>query len=65
VRDALAQVQRPGEMDVVGISPDPPNGAERRGFSDKLALTFPLLLPIGDHVVATDYGVWGEKSMYG
>ena len=61
MRDALAKFNDLG-MDAVGISPDSPTAQKR--FSDKLALNFPLLSD-GDHAVATDYGVWGEKSMYG
>lgn len=61
VRDARAQLAALG-VDVVGISPDA--GATQKKFDDKHGLGFPLLAD-ADHAVATAYGVWGEKSMYG
>ena len=61
MRDALAQLNALG-ADAVGISPDAV--AVQRKFSEKLALTFPLLSD-ADHVVAEAYGAWGEKSLYG
>ena len=61
MRDALAQLNALG-TDAVGISPDPV--AVQKRFSEKLALTFPLLSDT-DHTVAEAYGVWGEKSLYG
>jgi peroxiredoxin Q/BCP len=47
---------------VVGISPD--NTASHQKFSAKFTLPFPLLSDEGAKV-ATAYGVWKEKSMYG
>lgn len=47
---------------VLGISPDAP--AIQKKFADKYKLTFPLLAD-EEHTVANNYGVWGEKSMYG
>ena len=47
---------------VVGISPDPPD--RQASFDEKHQLGFPLLSDPG-HVVADQYGTWGEKSMYG
>lgn len=49
-------------MDVLGISPDSPAALKR--FDEKYSLGF-LLLSDPDHTVATAYGVWGKKSMYG
>jgi peroxiredoxin Q/BCP len=47
---------------VVGISPD--SAASHQKFSAKFSLPFPLLSDEGAKV-ATAYGVWKEKSMYG
>ena len=49
-------------VDVVGISPDPPEKLKK--FDDKYGLSFPLLSD-PDAEVAKAYGAWGEKSMYG
>ena len=47
---------------VVGVSPDALK--KLRGFREKNALPF-VLLSDTEHVVAEQYGVWGEKKMYG
>jgi peroxiredoxin Q/BCP len=47
---------------VLGISPD--TVAKVKKFHDKQALNFSLLADEG-HLVADEYGVWAEKSMYG
>jgi peroxiredoxin Q/BCP len=47
---------------VVGVSPDPLKRHAK--FVGKYGLTFPLLADEGARV-ATQYGVWKEKSMYG
>ena len=60
-RDALADFDQ-ANIAVLGISPDGENDVTK--FSDKFHLNFPLLAD-GDHAVAEQYGVWGEKSMYG
>jgi peroxiredoxin Q/BCP len=36
----------------------------KKKFADKFSLNYPLLAD-EDHAVATAYGVWVEKSMYG
>ncbi len=59
LRDVAADV---GDMAIVGISPDPPRAQAR--FDAKYGLGFPLLSD-PDHAVASAYGAWGEKSMYG
>jgi thioredoxin-dependent peroxiredoxin len=46
----------------VGISPDSPEKQEK--FDRKYTLGFPLLSD-PDHTTAKEYGVWGEKSLYG
>jgi peroxiredoxin Q/BCP len=47
---------------VVGISPDAP--AKQKKFDDKHDLGFPLLADEG-HKVASAWGAWGDKTMYG
>lgn len=49
-------------IDVVGISPDPPEKNKR--FDEKYGLSFPLLSD-PDHAVTQAYGCWGEKSSFG
>ncbi len=61
VRDARAHLASLG-VKVLGVSPDP--AAAQKRFSESHRLDFPLLSD-PDHAVATAYGVWGEKSMYG
>jgi peroxiredoxin Q/BCP len=47
---------------VLGVSPD--NEKSHKKFVEKFELPFPLLADVG-HIVADEYGVWAEKSMYG
>ncbi|MFC1512187.1 thioredoxin-dependent thiol peroxidase [Candidatus Latescibacterota bacterium] len=61
VRDARPDLTRLG-IAALGISPDPP--ARQKRFDDKHGLSFPLLSD-PDHTVATAYGVWDKKSLYG
>jgi peroxiredoxin Q/BCP len=61
VRDARKDLGKQG-VDVLGISPDKPSAQQK--FDTKYGLGFPLLAD-EDHAVATAFGVWGEKSMYG
>ncbi|MGH2709005.1 MAG: thioredoxin-dependent thiol peroxidase [Actinomycetota bacterium] len=61
VRDARGQLASLG-VKVLGISPDSPKAQKK--FSEKYGLDFPLLSD-PDHAVATAYGVWREKLMYG
>jgi len=61
VRDALPQMNELG-VAMVGISPDPP--AQQKKFDKKYNLGFPLLSD-PDHDIASAYGVWGEKKMFG
>ena len=60
-RDAMADFDK-SKIAVLGISPDPVKAVDK--FSKKFELNFPLLAD-EDHAVAEEYGVWGEKSMYG
>lgn len=47
---------------IVGVSPD--GSPAQAKFKNKFDLPFTLLADV-DHKAAEDYGVWGEKSMYG
>jgi thioredoxin-dependent peroxiredoxin len=47
---------------VLGVSPDSAKSHEK--FATKFGLPF-TLVPDEDHKIATAYGVWQEKSMYG
>ena len=60
-RDSWKDVKKSGAV-VLGVSPDPV--ASHQKFKQKYQLPFPLLADI-DHRVASTYGAWGEKSMYG
>jgi peroxiredoxin Q/BCP len=61
VRDARKELAKAG-VEVVGISPDPPETQDR--FDRKNDLGFPLLSD-PDRAVAKAYGAWGKKMMYG
>ncbi len=50
------------EILVLGVSPDDVRSHDR--FRDKYGLNFPLLSD-PDHAVASAYGAWGAKKMYG
>jgi peroxiredoxin Q/BCP len=60
-RDSLTELNEAG-LDVIGISPDKPEKLAR--FRDAEGLTFPLLSD-PDRKVLTEWGAFGEKSMYG
>jgi peroxiredoxin Q/BCP len=47
---------------IVGVSPD--NEKSHKRFSGKFSLPFPLIADT-DKKILNDYGVWGEKMMYG
>jgi len=61
LRDLNKQFQQAGAV-IVGVSPD--KAASHQKFTAKFALPFPLLSDEGAKV-ATTYGVWKEKSLYG
>jgi thioredoxin-dependent peroxiredoxin len=61
VRDAEPDLTSLG-IAAVGISPDPPE--KQKKFDAKYGLGFPLLSD-EDHAIASAYGAWGEKKMYG
>jgi len=58
----LRDIRDDVDVQILGISPDAPEKQKR--FDEKHSLGFPLLSD-PDHVVAEQYGAWGEKSMYG
>ncbi len=60
-RDAYADLQSVDAV-VIGVSPDDPQSHVK--FKLKYHLPFTLLSD-PDHAVASHYGVWGEKSLYG
>ncbi len=60
-RDSWQQVRQNGAV-VLGVSPDPVPSHQK--FKRKYQLPFPLLADT-DHKVASAYGAWGQKSMYG
>lgn len=47
---------------IIGVSPD--NEKSHKGFADKYSLPFPLIADTSKNIL-NDYGVWGEKKMYG
>ena len=59
-RDGYAQLKKKAVL--LGVSPDSVESHER--FRDKFKLPFPLLAD-PDKAVATKYGAFGEKMMYG
>ena len=61
IRDALPQLKKLG-VAMLGISPDAPQSQKK--FDVKYSLGFPLLSD-PDHHVASAFGVWGEKKMFG
>ena len=47
---------------VIGVSPD--NEKSHKGFAGKYSLPFHLIADTSKKIL-NDYGVWGEKKMYG
>ena len=60
-RDSLDALAAQGYA-VLGISPDKP--AKLAKFVERDQLTFPLLSD-PDHAMMSQWGAWGEKSLYG
>src|ERR1700743_363372 len=60
-RDRRSELAEHGAV-VLGVSPD--DVASHGKFRDKFQLNFPLLADPG-HPVASAYGPWREKNMYG
>jgi peroxiredoxin Q/BCP len=61
VRDHRGEYEKVDAV-VLGVSPDPVKNVAK--FDQKYGLGFPLLAD-ADQLVAEEYGVWVEKSMYG
>lgn len=61
LRDGFAELSKLGYI-LYGISPDMPT--KHKKFKDKYGLPFDLLADF-NHEMMSDFGVWGEKSMYG
>lgn len=49
-------------FNVIGVSPD--SEKSHKKFAEKYSLPFPLIADLSKKIV-NDYGVWGEKKMYG
>jgi len=47
---------------IIGVSPD--TEKSHKGFAGKYSLPFPLIADTSKKIL-NDYGVWGEKKMYG
>lgn len=60
-RDIKGKFTRAGAV-ILGVSPD--SAESHQKFCTKEKLNFPLLVDEG-HKVASAYGVWKKKSMYG
>ncbi len=61
LRDNYSALQQAGYQ-VIGVSAD--SAASHQKFIAKNSLPFPLISD-PDHKLLEDFGVWGEKSMYG
>lgn len=61
LRDNYKELLEKGFI-VIGVSPD--NEKSHKGFVAKYSLPFPLLAD-PDKKILNQYGVWGEKKMYG
>lgn len=61
LRDNYSELRKQG-YEVVGVSVD--NEASHKKFIAKHELPFPLIADT-DHTLVEQFGVWGEKSMYG
>ncbi len=61
LRDNYDDLKSKG-YEIVGVSPDSEKSHNR--FAEKHALPFGLI-PDTDKKLMNDYGVWGEKKMYG
>lgn len=61
LRDNFSQLRKAG-YEVIGVSVD--DEKSHRKFIEKNALPFPLIADT-DKQLVQQFGVWGEKSMYG
>ena len=60
-RDFNSKIEKLGAV-VIGVSPN--KQQSHRNFCDKYELNFDLLVD-DEHVLAENYGAWGEKKNYG
>lgn len=61
LRDNYSSLKKKG-YEVIGVSAD--SEKSHKKFADKFSLPFDLLSD-GEKKMVQDYGVWGEKSMFG
>jgi peroxiredoxin Q/BCP len=61
LRDNYDSLLRQG-FSIIGVSPD--SEKSHKGFAGKYSLPFPLIADTSKKIL-NDYGVWGEKKMYG
>jgi peroxiredoxin Q/BCP len=61
LRDNFSLLQDNG-LAIIGISPD--DAISHKKFEAKYNLPFPLIVDT-DQKIINDYGVWGEKQLYG
>ena len=61
LRDNYADLKKAGFV-ILGVSPDDKNSHKK--FEEKYELPFTLLEDPGKKII-DEYGVWGEKNMYG
>ena len=61
LKEGWEKLQQQG-ITVIGVSPD--SVESHRKFADKHQLPF-LLVSDPDHTIAEQYGVWGERNLYG
>lgn len=61
LRDSYEEFLSKGFV-VVGVSPD--SSKSHKNFTGKFSLPFPLIADT-EKKILQDYGVWGEKKMYG
>lgn len=61
LRDNYKLLQKEG-YEILGISPD--DVASHKKFEEKYSLPFPLIADTKNKIIE-QYGVWGEKNLYG
>jgi peroxiredoxin Q/BCP len=61
LRDNYADLKKRG-YEVIGISPN--DATSHQKFKTKYSLPFPLLADVQRRIIE-QYGVWGEKNLYG
>ncbi len=61
LRDNYGDLKKAG-FEVIGVSPD--NAGSHQKFQNKFSLPFTLLAD-PEHTIINQYGVWGEKNLYG